>query len=485
MRGLLLRPSWIEGESWPGFLLRVAKANALSDGMNSLGAVMGIKAKDLLMTDPSIALVQLGYSSPSIEPDKGPLDRGPRAMPFRSGRSRYVAFCSKCLSEDVTPHMRAYWDRPFQFECTLHKSGLHRVCPSCLRPVSALRRTLERCDCGHLLAASGVARAPDGADVLRRVLLINSTTEVRTFEGASQQDLSSVLLVQRMLHVVRSAELPRSKKRKPRLTDVWISDRDLNDAINLFRQWPTSFEQGFLQKIERSKSPSDLLGSCYGFSLAQFPDIEKAIRDVNQRRRCSPRPKGAPVAQQAYMSIKELITKSGIHYNDIKKWIANGFLGPVTVQEAQQGKRYLIPIEHAHEAIGFIKRTSSMLAAQREIGLSRRALNALSKAGLLQATRIGRATYTARLDPTEVYAAANSVLMVVRTPDREHSSIRTLSQAIVRVDRSSPSGSVAKFWHAITSGQLPVYRTDEFARSLESVYLCAGELTAWRSAHRA
>jgi hypothetical protein len=330
-----------------------------------------------------------------------------------------------------------------------------------------------------------VAQTPAGAELLQSILQINATTESPTFEGASQQDLSAVLLVHRILHLIRTENQPHFGKRKPRLTDVWVSDGDLYDVIALFRHWPASFEQGFLQRIERSKSLSELLKTGRGFTLAQFPQIEMACRDIDLRRRCSPKPKGAPSAKREYMGIRELIGKSGIHYTTIRQWIEKGFLGPVKVQATQQGTRYLIPTEHAHEAIRLIKRTSSMRATQCEVGLSRPALNALSKAKLLRSTRIGKATYTARLDPAEVYAAVNSVLMVVRTPEEHHPNVFTLSQAIVRVNRSTTESAVAKLWHAITTGQLPVYCTDGSTRTLESVYLCAGELTAWRSALRA
>lgn len=485
MKSLLLRPPWIEGESWPGFLLRIAQANQLTEGLSSLGEMMGITGMSLLMADPAGTLLQLGYNAPDIQPRRDLLERGPKAMPFRSGRSRYVAFCSKCLLEDYTPHMRAQWDRPFQFHCTVHQSGLHRTCPNCKQPVSALRKNLERCDCGHSLAASKTARTLAGADVLRSFLHVHTTIEPQTFEGASQQELSAVLLVQRILHIVSSSSPSHPGHRKPRLKDVWLTDRDLSDVTALFSQWPTSFEQGFLRLIDGSKPPSALLPARLGFTLAQFPHIEKAIRDVDMRKRCSPRPRGVAPVKRDHMGIKELMTKSGMHYTDICRWIEKGFLGPVTVLQTPQGKRYQIPIDHAVEAIGLIKRTSSMLAMQREVGLSRIALNALSRASVLQSTRIGPATYTARLNPSEVYTLVQSVLKLARTPDRPFARILTFSQAIERVYKKSPLGSVAMFWQAIISGHLPVYRIDDAPTSLESVYLCAGDLLSWRSALRA
>ena len=44
---MLMRPMWIEGESWPGFLLRIAEENSLK-GLNGIGRVIGLSVGDLM-----------------------------------------------------------------------------------------------------------------------------------------------------------------------------------------------------------------------------------------------------------------------------------------------------------------------------------------------------------------------------------------------------------------------------------------------------
>lgn len=140
--GLLMRPRPEPGESWQGYLARLAADNELM-GIAALGRVLGV-------TDTALMCGQLeaGNSFAVTVPD------GSRSMlrSITSGRSRLTRICPICIKHPK-PIFKACWDRPMTLRCAQHDCMLVDRCNACGAQVRHDRRIREFCNCGQAFSA--------------------------------------------------------------------------------------------------------------------------------------------------------------------------------------------------------------------------------------------------------------------------------------------------------------------------------------------
>ena len=122
---LLLRPHPKQGESWPGYLVRIANANCLPSlsTLAHLADICGIG--DLLRADPREILSRFGIGI-TTESAWAPHTKH-RNLINRSGgkgllQQRWTSpVCPNCLIEDgVQPYIRSHWDWAMQVHCPTH-----------------------------------------------------------------------------------------------------------------------------------------------------------------------------------------------------------------------------------------------------------------------------------------------------------------------------------------------------------------------------
>lgn len=139
MDRLLLRPRPEYGESWPGYLCRLADCNALS-GVAGLVRVLNVSKGALLCGQLANGKTSFALNVP--DPAKGALISS--LVIGRSWRTRVCPVCMDCEN----PIAQAHWDGPLTLRCTQHRCMLVDRCDSCKAPVRHDRPALDSCECG-------------------------------------------------------------------------------------------------------------------------------------------------------------------------------------------------------------------------------------------------------------------------------------------------------------------------------------------------
>ena len=137
---LLVRPAPLVGESWGGYLLRLANANHVA-GSRLLGRVINLSHIQLLRAYPPTVLGQFGIRS-EIEIELESKKIGRQAQPF------IHRYCPSCLEEDEIPFMRDHWEKRTVLYCEKHLCMLVTNCSKCKEKVTYKRNALLSCNCG-------------------------------------------------------------------------------------------------------------------------------------------------------------------------------------------------------------------------------------------------------------------------------------------------------------------------------------------------
>jgi hypothetical protein len=139
LEGLLMRPRPELGESWPGYLCRLADRNALP-GVAGLVRVLNVSKGALLCGQ--LASEQTDFALDVPDPSKGAL-----IATLVVGRSWRTRICPICVDGE-DPIVQARWDGPLTLRCTQHRCMLIDRCDSCHTPIRHDRQTLDSCACG-------------------------------------------------------------------------------------------------------------------------------------------------------------------------------------------------------------------------------------------------------------------------------------------------------------------------------------------------
>jgi hypothetical protein len=148
----LMRPQKIDLESWPGFLMRFAEANALH-GIAGLAAFLGCSSTRLVSYGPSKILPLLEIPSRRLA-FSGVYARGHVAHASRPAthRMHHVLFrsrvCPACLETDSYQYIRFRWDQPVGLTCSKHCLLLSDECSECGMALTLTRNRVCYCDCG-------------------------------------------------------------------------------------------------------------------------------------------------------------------------------------------------------------------------------------------------------------------------------------------------------------------------------------------------
>lgn len=478
MKSLLLKPRWVEGESWPGYLLRLAEVNQLTSGLHSLANLTLHPTPEMLSSPPTQVLWALGFGWLDVPCANSSPAGWHNLAPFRAGRSRWTSFCPACFREAGGEYQLAIGDLPLQLSCPKHGCALVRNCPACREPITVSRFRVAQCDCGQLFSRVKSEPLMGQHQILQKLLQLNRTSlaEVPTFAAAGLEDVAAVQLVQYLAHA--SGPGWKGSSRKTRIYDAWATSEQLEAASSWFTDWPTSFEERYsrLMLDRRARGERPLCNAIR--TIRSFPALAKVVDSLIARRRQSPRPKKIHAPPREYLTLKELMSATGVHYDTIQGWIASGRLGTVEILPRGAQSHYKIPRELGMSAVRFIKATASVSEMAAEVGLTTSALHTLVQCGYVDAAAVAKSTYTARVKPQQIHRMTRDILAMARGQPRRPLATCTLSDALVRarrVGKRAPGELVA----AVRSGSLEVHKTDKSDTTLASVSITRDNLSRW------
>jgi hypothetical protein len=479
---LLIRPSWFSGESWAGYLLRLAEANQVPIG--HLAGILSITPRALIAMQPREALHYFSISAAAAPHVKRSVEHD-TTHTLSVGRCVDTAVCARCIAEDSVAYVRAQWEYPLEIGCRKHEVALLTECASCRRKLNALRRKLMYCNCGASLAEQQQQALHSFWTKLPGIFGIKRSDERgSTFRPFEWKERLAASVVQRIAAYDRGTL--RDGFGKPRIL-AKLPVQDAEQAQRWFEDWPREFVAYYAKALrtpnlgEKRRRPfisSDSLSSKH------FPAIRKAIGIVTRRRmRSIPSRK---LSREDYLrrdtqtlGSASVVLGSG---ESMTMTLARAGLLPGAVLTGDHSLR--ISTRHLMRLIPWFHGTVPLDQAATAIGLKFASVERLAEAGVLGSTFLG-IDRTLRVRTADCQALIDHLLGLVRYCDPTNFSVRTLDHALYRASRRGPSGT-ALLMHAICSGEIGLFCSDRHPASLDGFFLNLTQVKKlWRPLNRA
>jgi hypothetical protein len=467
---LLVRRRWLESESWPGYLLRLAEANGLA-GIGALARLAGTTKGRILVGEPRHILAALGVEHDGVPHIGAREDLVPRgaSMMRQAKRSFNTAVCPACLRTDLVPVIRARWEFPMEVACHVHHVTLATRCPGCDRPLRVDRPQLLQCPCGFLLSKCRTAPAPTVVGQLQKLLGIDHlrATDL-TFQCFTDHEAAAMRLVERLSHQSRHGSKAGLEVPKKAAGQRLKSD-DLAAAEEWFADWPEGFKRLYALAMFGDRPGPKRFLTARKLELARFPLVFEVANDVHFGRltRRHGRP---PLAQQERVGIVAAMELSGVPYERMLSWIRSGALGEVRTLAGAHSTAYKISREKVVQAAALIKRTLSVQEAANEIGLPTFAVCKLIRAGILSAVLQSSRADTARLEPAQLKELALELKRVstdaIQSPHR-----LSFGAALVMVANRRGDDAVRSLVTAVLNKELTFLAFGQDAAPLKRAYV--------------
>lgn len=487
---MLIRPQPEAGESWPGYLLRLATLNHLDQGSAHFGRLLNVSPGTLIASEPSMVLSKLGLAPNQPEAGQFP-KQGTGTLPLRNSlRAHSARICPQCIEEMTNKHLLATWDRAFQFICHKHEILLVDRCPQCSRPMSHLRRKLLACDCGASLLGMPRHRSAVDFGGLYRALDLQEiyAAPAQTFAASRPEDFAALIFCRRL--TVLKAEKTHGLKRKKlgRIEELFMRLEDLMKIHDAFTQWPRNL-QSILEsyRIAFNGSPAPLLMEEPLSAPGLLPTVKAAIADwtSHARKSLKPRRRSPQLIQKSVeekVGIKYLIESSGCSYDTAQYWLESGRLGPHEVCEQPNGtKRYQIGKDRVQKAIHIARSSASVKDMAIALGTTSDTVRALVRAEVVHAIPFGRAPYNFRLVPSEVTEYADRILSCARVRKNLDGEQVVFSTAIRRF-RNRTALQLQDFLKAILNGRIRVSKVQRYVVAIDELLIDQDALRKWERA---
>ena len=249
---ILSTPVSLTGESWLGYILRLAEANEFS-GINAIAQILKLTNYQLVTRSPTGVLLRLnvncthlsGLNFPTDQSDPGRIRLGV------FGRSIYSRVCAKCLRSDLIPYSRSDWDLALQVYCSTHQCVLIDECPQCSKYLDYLRPSIARCRCGYDLRLCKTKPASNLYSTIRSTFELDETNSpgLNTFTASSSRERDALAVVLRLM--AQKGPRPALGRRASKINNsqAFVRARELDSLADWFNDWPN----GFIQQLTHSK----------------------------------------------------------------------------------------------------------------------------------------------------------------------------------------------------------------------------------------
>lgn len=475
---LLTRTVPIAGESWPGYLLRLAEANFI-DGIQSLARQCGMKLSEILIHDPRgvMALLSIDVKGFTIEDESLPLSAKSRRLQF-FGRTIRSRVCPQCMGEMAVPFVRAEWDRALNWSCGIHNRALLECCTRCAMPIDHLRERVAHCRCGLPFAAMAAPDAPWWEMTVLRPLGLENRyrASASMFEKSSGVEVAAAKLLMQMLKYTRRDQGKRSTIRSL-YTDSFVPQAVIAEILPWFDRWPAGFKAQFVLAREKARSEEKRSRNDF-ISAADFPVVKAAIGELAWHQMRSPKPKR--IHDGDTVGLKYIMQHTGCHSFNVLRWIERGVFGSVQSIQLPSGfTSYRIPKEIARLVIEVVRQTSSAKELANALGCDANVLRWIAQTGAIKQLDIcGRVAHSKRLRTDEAYAFAQRLLRSAAIKHQVPTCEITFPRAVQWIHRSSRS-DVAALLDAIFTGRLELVALRKAVVRLDELFLDRDEVKTW------
>lgn len=494
---LLIRPRPINGESWPSFLIRLAKANHF-EGFQEITALFDPSpGRFLCNRSPADVLSRMGYEFdpswdfPASTPTKS------RFHPARAGRTFVTRFCPNCVEAMSIFHVPALWDSALYVYCSTHKRLLIDQCPRCRSPISYLQPDLRRCSCGCSLLSQPLEE-PDfdlGAMFYALSLPSIETQSRSTFAPSTEQEIHAAWLLGRLYGVQTGNGVAVRKARYQ--GNAFLTHADLSKVSSWFENWPDGFLHRLAEATQQYRlGPATAIRVRRQYFDTHFPRIFALFAEHSTRRnRQFPRGPIKPdsggffslsdLKTETWIGVRTLMGLTSCTTETVRQWLESGWLTDVQITHYKNGRpRVLINRQSADHLIQAFRSSVSARSIAQAIGFPSVAIQALAYAGVFQGIRYGEVFRRIRVIPDEVHAYMRSLMKAVIRVDSSHPDSQRLSKFILSLhERNRPL--LVPFMQAVMEQRVATYIADSTSPSLDEICVRKSDVRAWMTMMKA
>jgi DNA-directed RNA polymerase subunit RPC12/RpoP len=485
---LLIQPRAEDGESWPGYLLRIAEQNHMTHALESFAQRLGIIPQALVASQPEVVMGTLGIRH--FEQTHGVLTRSGsgRNLMRESGRTFLSRVCPLCLNEMWPRYIKASWERAFEFTCDRHQLLLVDRCPKCGRAISHLRKHFLACDCGVSFLSMPRQKVPKDFASYYKILDLADiyAKPAKTFEASSVLETHAVMFCRRVQSMRESNASVKKQKRPSQFFNVFMSCADFQVIEDIFEQWPQGLH-AFLEHHLSSEEKIFVSTFLLTAPLNQkdvLVQIKSGVREWSKRHRGLrlPGTKTPQVVQsnsQGTVGIRHLMDSTGCSYVLARHWIESGRLGQCLITKNTNGiRRYHIDKAMVQKAIQITKSTASVSEMALTLGTSCSVIRSLVNAKVLYGVPYGIAPRSIRVHPSEVFSVANTLLRLARRR-RNLINDQLLLPAVVYRFKQRPLRHRQAFFGALLQGKIAINKTKTHVTRLDEILIDSESLREW------
>ena len=492
---LHVRPELIDGESWAGYLMRLASRNQMP-GLQSLGVVLGLSWQELLVQPPISVLPALGIdwqSTTAAVLSRGQESRHRVNLPS-AGRTRRSRVCPSCLASDKVPYLRAAWEMPMAMTCLAHDELLLDRCNRCHRDLDMLRPSVGACLCGARLAGQPSHLAPGW---LRRLAMIfveaDLTRTVPTFGRASLIEQEAARTCNWIVAPVDAS----SRKRPRRVIDRegFLTSETLSALEPMLLNWPSALAATLECECNSTKSNgSGFAALNHRLAVRKFAAMREVVDSVKMAIPPDQRPwsernrqRAVPANRTSY-GIKHLIKATGHSYGGLVASIDAGqFPGAsYTFDPATGRKKFNIPESVFYAAVKHFRESCDVQGAAQFLGCSEDAIRGLVQSKCIASATVLQGGFRYRLSPVELSKMAARLFGLASRVSKGLAVDRVYFSAWVQGPyRTETAGRWRVLLEAIRTNDLKVYSADATPVQLSDLYLLSADLERALSRARA
>lgn len=485
-RRLLVRPTPEDGESWPGYLLRLANRNGY-EGLAAIASILEVPLGRLIAFPQWHRLQSVGVATniASFQTDQAAHPQRYYA-PFWFTPNSRSRVCPRCISCPQSQYIMADWDRPLFSVCMTHQEVLADRCDRCHRPIDYARDKWDACQCGRHFSAISAQPIPRWFGALAAVIAsqrIHSTSHVSPI---SRQDADAA----RLVLTLALASTPPGLGVVDKSVPLFVSTSHFPGLQAWFNDWPHAFRSQISQRFDLTDAKSkkrarELLRS------TRFSLIERQFEDLTlmSPRACSRgrnRLRGSESGD--VVSLNAFSKLTGIHPNAVSLLVSAGHL-PVTYCKADSlgRRRQLVTREFADRVHGLHAQTHSATEVAKLLRCGAYLIAAIVRVGHVPAWTAfpachGISHMRLRLEDIAVMLREFESLAVIQRGQAK--SLISLERAISRSRGRVDAPVCGALLGSIRRGALTLYRANSPAVDLSGFSLDANQVEAWRHLRR-
>lgn len=274
LEGLLMRPRPELGESWPGYLCRLADRNALA-GVAGLVRVLKVSKGVLLCAQ--LASEPTEFALDVSDPSKGALIAA--LVVGRSWRSR---ICPICVDNE-NPISLARWDEPLALRCVQHDCMLIDRCDRCNAIIRHDRPFLASCACGKRFRTMVAQDIPVWVKTMEKVYVEASGCEVGS-EVERVDNLKQVAAKAiKFLALFNTETMRPGKQRASDLACAKLESGDFAAMAKLFEEDPVGLSPAFRTWFAQV-SEEDAKRILYDWKWSEFEKVGAILKGIRNKR---------------------------------------------------------------------------------------------------------------------------------------------------------------------------------------------------------